>query len=90
MKVEVLYDKYNNKIEKAKLIFGDEPIDQQFIELQVSENITEIGEEDIEQIITKVVKFKSIDTNNAEVENELNKEDLRVFLTLLRNLLNQL
>lgn len=86
MKVEVLYDKYNNKVNTAKLIFGED-IEQQLIKLEVLEKVE--GEEEAQTTID-IVKLTSIDKNTIEIENELNKEDLRVFLTLLRNLLNQL
>ena len=86
MKVEVLYDEYSNKVNMAKLIFGED-IEQQLIKLEVLEKVE--GEEEAQTTID-IVKLTSIDKNIIEIENELNKEDLRVFLTLLRNLLSQL
>ena len=87
MKVEILYDEYSNKIDTAKLIFGED-IEQQLIKLEVLEKVE--GEEEETQTTIDIVKLTSIDKNTMEIENELNKEDLRVLLTLLRNLLNQL
>ena len=86
MKVEILYDEYSNKIDTAKLMFGED-IEQQLIKLEVMKTVE--GEEDAQTTID-IVKLTSIDKNTIEIENELNKEDLRVLLTLLRNLLNQL
>lgn len=84
MKVEILYDQYNTKIEKATLLFGED-VEQQLIELKVVEKT-----EDESQIITEVIKLTSVDINSIEIENELSRDDLRVFMTLLRNLLSQL
>lgn len=87
MKVEILYDEYNTKIEKATLLFGED-VDQQLTELDV---LKKVEGEDENQITVDVVKLTSIDSDSMQqIENELSKDDLRVFMTLLRNLLSQL
>lgn len=93
MQVNVLYDKYNTKIEKATLLFGDTPETEQSINLEIIQEIEEIlDEEDVvlETIITDKVKITNIDSNSIEIENKMDKEELRAFLTLIRNLLVQL
>ena len=87
MKVKVLYDKYNTKIEKAILLFGNTPETEQSISLEVIEE--DIGEGEEIALINKI-KFTSIDSDSIEISNIMGKEDLRVIMSLLRNLLAQI
>lgn len=87
MKVNVLYDKYNTKIEKATLLFGDTPETEQVINLEVIQK--DIG--DIEnEIISNEIRITSADASGIEIENEMNKDELRTFMSLIRELLIQI
>lgn len=87
MKVNILYDEYSTKIKKATLLFGDTPETEQAINLEVIQE--NIGESENELLVNKV-KITSIDSNSIEIQNQMNKEELRTFLTLIRNLLTQM
>ena len=87
MKVNILYDKYNTKIQEADIIFENSPDTTQSIKLEVIQK--DIGIEDVEEFIDHI-EITSIDSDSIEIVNEMNKDDLRVFLSVVRNLLTQM
>lgn len=79
MQVNVLYDEYTNKINKATLLFEND----KEMELEIIKEVEIVDEG--EEKLTDKIKITSTD-----IENEINKEDLRTLMNLIRNLLNQL
>ncbi len=84
MKVKILYDKYNTKIEKATLLFGE------LLEEELELIQEDISEDEEQKILIGKIRLTSTDLDNIAITNEMSKDDLRTFLTLIRNLLNQM
>jgi hypothetical protein len=87
MKVNVLYDKYNTKIDKATVLFGDIPEEEKSIDLEIIE--TNTGTEEL-PVLVETIKLTTIDSNSVEISNEMDKEELRTFFNIIKNLLSQM
>ena len=87
MKVEVIYDRYNTKIDRADLIFTDALDVKSKISLQTFLHTEMVG--DVE-VATEKVKITSVDGELVQIENDLDKDDLRVLMSIMRNLLSQI
>lgn len=87
MKVNVLYDKYNTKIDKATVLFGDIPEEEQSIDLEIVE--TNTGTEEL-PVLVETIKLTTIDSNDIKISNEMDKEELRTFFNIIKNLLAQM
>lgn len=87
MKVNVLYDQYNTKIEKATVLFGETPETKQSIDMEIIGKDT--GTEELPNIV-EVIKLTSVDSNSIEIGNEMNKDEFRIFFNVLKNLLVQM
>lgn len=87
MKVNVLYDKYNTKIDKATVLFGDIPEEEKSINLEIIE--TNIGAEEL-PVLVETIKLTTIDSNSMGISNEMDKEELRTFFNIIKNLLSQM
>ena len=87
MKVNVLYDKYNTKIDKATVLFGDIPEEEKSIDLEIIE--TNTGTEEL-PVFVETIKLTTIDSNSTEISNEMDKEELRTFFNIIKNLLSQM
>lgn len=82
MKVNILYDKYSTKINKATILFSND----KSLELEVAEG--EIGDLDNPETV-EIIKLNTID-DGIEIENKMSKESLRTFSNVIRSLLAQM
>ena len=80
MKVNILYDKYSTKINKATILFSND----KSLELEVAEG--EIGDLDNPETVNYQAKH---DRDGIEIENKMNKKSLRTF-NVIRSLLAQM
>lgn len=97
MTTKIVYGKYDSLIDVAIFKFKEDDDTQKIVlkveEVEVINDGVDIGETPIppiEVLTEKRVIIKSVDTDGIEIENSLSKEDLRTFMSVVRNLIKQI